>query len=350
MEKRIKIKNILVGDRIRKEFGDIESLAQDIRENGLINPPVVLPADEDGMYTLLAGERRLRAMKSLGWTETEVRIMEVRDAEQELKIEINENKLRKGFSYDEVYESGIKLERVVAAKARERQATSTGGTNPQLRLNSDRAGRTDDEVAKELGIGRDKWRRIKTIIENKEFLDPDEVALWDEGKLSVNKAFQSVKARLAEAEARVAELESKPPEYIEVEVPVTPPDYDEAKVRAEEAESQAAYNKRYADLMESKNKDLREKLVQSQTELKSVKDAIEVAENSQERNVRLTVGLLKSATSSFIEQYGGFVWLADYIESISDKDLNDCINALHALSAWAEQMIINLTKENYNEI
>uniref|UniRef100_UPI00164242F3 ParB N-terminal domain-containing protein n=1 Tax=Bacillus thuringiensis TaxID=1428 RepID=UPI00164242F3 len=54
----IDIKKIKVSDRIRKEFGNIEELANDIKENGLINPPVVTPDHE-----LIAGERRLRACK-----------------------------------------------------------------------------------------------------------------------------------------------------------------------------------------------------------------------------------------------------------------------------------------------
>ncbi len=46
----------------------IESLAENIREHGLIHPISVI-SQEDGTYILLAGERRLRAIKQLGQSE-----------------------------------------------------------------------------------------------------------------------------------------------------------------------------------------------------------------------------------------------------------------------------------------
>lgn len=47
----------------RKEFDDIEGLAQSIRQNGILQPLTVRRTDE--RYQLVAGERRLRAAKLL---------------------------------------------------------------------------------------------------------------------------------------------------------------------------------------------------------------------------------------------------------------------------------------------
>jgi ParB family chromosome partitioning protein len=58
--------------RTNFEFEKIQSLAESIRENGLIHPIVVLRRKEPGdnlPYVLLAGERRLRACKMLNFTE-----------------------------------------------------------------------------------------------------------------------------------------------------------------------------------------------------------------------------------------------------------------------------------------
>ena len=88
----IEIDLIKVNDRIRKDFGNIDQLAQDIKENGLINPILVTPN-----YELIAGERRYRAIKSLGWKTIEVRVMSVRDALHKLKLEISENEYRKDW-------------------------------------------------------------------------------------------------------------------------------------------------------------------------------------------------------------------------------------------------------------
>lgn len=54
-------------DQPRVEFDPVEinSLAESIREQGLIQPIVV--EQHNGHYVLIDGERRLRAVKSLGW-------------------------------------------------------------------------------------------------------------------------------------------------------------------------------------------------------------------------------------------------------------------------------------------
>jgi ParB family chromosome partitioning protein len=64
------ISDIKIGDRHRKDMGDIPALAASIREIGLINPITI---DENGH--LLAGARRLAACKQLGLETIEVRIM-----------------------------------------------------------------------------------------------------------------------------------------------------------------------------------------------------------------------------------------------------------------------------------
>ncbi|EOQ18631.1 ParB N-terminal domain-containing protein [Bacillus cereus] len=110
------INQIKVAERIRKEFGNIEELANDIKENGLINPPVVTPE-----YELIAGERSLRACRYLNYQQIEVRVMSVRDYEHKLKIEIGENEHRKEFTFSERMAWARELERVESAKARERE-------------------------------------------------------------------------------------------------------------------------------------------------------------------------------------------------------------------------------------
>jgi ParB family transcriptional regulator, chromosome partitioning protein len=66
-----KISDITVGERYRKDMGDLDGLAASIADIGLLNPITIAP---DG--TLLAGGRRLAACKKLGWDKVPVRIME----------------------------------------------------------------------------------------------------------------------------------------------------------------------------------------------------------------------------------------------------------------------------------
>jgi N6-adenosine-specific RNA methylase IME4 len=57
------INEIIVGDRHRKQAGDIAALAQNIDEIGLLHPVVIDPAGH-----LIAGARRLMAFQHLGCT------------------------------------------------------------------------------------------------------------------------------------------------------------------------------------------------------------------------------------------------------------------------------------------
>ena len=66
----------------RKVFLDdeLEELAQSIKENGLLQPLLVRPVRvAPGKYELVAGERRLRAVQSLGWKKVPAVTREVDD-------------------------------------------------------------------------------------------------------------------------------------------------------------------------------------------------------------------------------------------------------------------------------
>lgn len=87
------IDQITVGTRLRKDFGDIAGLAESIADHGLLHPLVV---DDDG--TLIAGERRLKALRSLGFAEVPVRRWGQLDARQRQVIELEENLQRKDLT------------------------------------------------------------------------------------------------------------------------------------------------------------------------------------------------------------------------------------------------------------
>ena len=65
--KKIPISKIRKNERIREDLGNIKQFAKLIALIGLLYPIDVCEED-NGTYTLLAGERRLEACKLLGWT------------------------------------------------------------------------------------------------------------------------------------------------------------------------------------------------------------------------------------------------------------------------------------------
>ena len=92
----VDVKSINSSDRLRKDLGDITELAESIKTLGLLQPIVI---KLDG--TLIAGGRRLTAMRSLGWTDIPVTYFEVADEVTLRILEVEENVRRKPMSWQE---------------------------------------------------------------------------------------------------------------------------------------------------------------------------------------------------------------------------------------------------------
>src|SRR5262245_38185093 len=115
------ISGIVVGPRHRRDMGDLGLLAANMAELGLLHPIVVRP---DG--TLIAGERRLRAAKLLGWAEIPATVV---DLDHIARGEFAENAIRKDFTLSEAVAIKRALEPVerAAAKERQREGGRAGG-------------------------------------------------------------------------------------------------------------------------------------------------------------------------------------------------------------------------------
>lgn len=186
----IDIDKIVVNDRIRKDFGDIQELADDIKENGLINPPTI-----NKSYVLLAGERRLKACKALGWTQIEVHMLDTKDEAHDLAVEMSENNMRRNFTGSELAEGIRRQMAIEAARAKERMAE--GGRVGNI---STPSGAARDKAGEAFGISGKQAEKVLYVADNAEMLDPSDFADWDEGKLSTNKAFQRIKEAQRKAE------------------------------------------------------------------------------------------------------------------------------------------------------
>ncbi len=76
----------------RTYMDDVElaELAASIRENGIIQPLIVTQAEQPGQYTLIAGERRLRASRMAGLSSVPVIVREASE-QQRLELALIEN-------------------------------------------------------------------------------------------------------------------------------------------------------------------------------------------------------------------------------------------------------------------
>lgn len=162
------IDSIKVGDRIRKDMGDLDALAENIREHGPLLQPILI--EEDG--TLIAGGRRLAACKRLGRTEIEVYVpAHQNDALERVRKELDENDptLRKDFTPTEMVARGLVLEELEKPAAEERELSGKpSGDSPEGK------GDTREKVGKALGVGGKKYEQAKKVVKAAE--DGDDAA------------------------------------------------------------------------------------------------------------------------------------------------------------------------------
>ena len=105
-----KCRNWKYADRNRFELGSIEELAEDIKQNGQLQPAIVRKIDSlDYAYEVIAGERRWRAAKLAGLKDVPVYIREA-DDQKVLELALLENLQRENLNAIEI---GLSYQRLM---------------------------------------------------------------------------------------------------------------------------------------------------------------------------------------------------------------------------------------------
>ncbi|MFY9869537.1 MAG: ParB N-terminal domain-containing protein [Candidatus Nitrosopolaris sp.] len=110
---QIPIDSIKIGSRFRNDLGDIASLAENIREIGLLHPIVINQNRE-----LICGLRRIEAFKSLVKSEIPAHVVNLDDI---VKGEISENTQRKDFSLEEIIQIKKAVEPEIKTESKKRK-------------------------------------------------------------------------------------------------------------------------------------------------------------------------------------------------------------------------------------
>lgn len=161
---------ILIGDRHRKDMGDLEGLAASIASVGLLHPPVIA---EDGR--LICGERRVLAMRDvLGYPTIPALVLQVSSI---VAGEYAENEIRKNFTPSERVEIGKALE----AQLGERRGRDNREYIPELK-----GRRTTEVAAEKAGFGnRRTYDEAKRVVDRGA---PELVEAMDSGDISIQAA------------------------------------------------------------------------------------------------------------------------------------------------------------------
>jgi len=111
----VRICDIIVGERQRKDFGDMEGLKFSIEQNGLLQP-VVLEPRPDGRFNLIAGGRRLKAHQELERETIQATLRDGLDELSKLELEYEENAQRKNLTMWEEIEAIAKIHKLKKEK------------------------------------------------------------------------------------------------------------------------------------------------------------------------------------------------------------------------------------------
>ncbi len=95
---KIPINQIIIGERLRSDTGDIDVLALNISAHGWVEP-VVVHQIEEHKYELISGYRRILACKRLGYTEIEYVEFERLNPDDKVLLELELNVRRKSLTY-----------------------------------------------------------------------------------------------------------------------------------------------------------------------------------------------------------------------------------------------------------
>jgi ParB family chromosome partitioning protein len=104
---QVPIDDIIVKKRIRRNPGDIESLAESLKRYGQISPIVISKKN-----VLIAGGRRLEAAKFLGWRTISAIVSETAGELARLEMEVEENTQRRDFTMEEIADATKKIYRL----------------------------------------------------------------------------------------------------------------------------------------------------------------------------------------------------------------------------------------------
>lgn len=145
------------------------------------------------------------------------------------------------------------------------------------------------------------------------------------------------------------ELEERPT----VQVKVIPKDYNDLKMKAENADKyrrqSEAYKQDYHN-EQLKSADNMKKVLELQSEIQELKKKMDdiqfgdVGGKSADRALPASVYFC-AGVMNFIRDYGGYVWITDYIDDLPERERNNYIKAIEQIYAWAQIMLNNINEK-----
>ncbi|MGI6025503.1 MAG: ParB/RepB/Spo0J family partition protein [Candidatus Scatomorpha sp.] len=161
--------------QVRDDDPVMQQIAATVRERGVRQPGLVRP-DPEGGYEIVAGHRRFRACELVGLDTMPVIVRGMSDEEAVAELVCSNIQRENVLPSERAWAYKMYLE---AAK---RQGARTDLTSPQIAAKF----RSDDEVAKTLGISGDTLRRVASLTA----LVPALLDMVDNRQIGVSTAYE----------------------------------------------------------------------------------------------------------------------------------------------------------------
>lgn len=169
MERMATISSIDIGERARKDLGDLTELMESIEKLGLLQPPVITTDNK-----LIAGHRRIEACRALGKVAIPVIVAEdIADAVDLLRAERDENTCRKQMLPSELIALGRQIEEAERPKAKAAlkagqeagRAAQRGDTDfvPRNKV-QDEPVDTRHRTASAVGMSAGTYHRVREVV------------------------------------------------------------------------------------------------------------------------------------------------------------------------------------------
>lgn len=186
---KVKITDIKISRRSRKDLGDLGEMMESMSEHGLLHPVVLTPGK-----TLICGRRRLESAKRLGWTQIDCVIT---DADR-LKAERDENMVRKDFTPEEALEIANRITKAeLKAQKQKRKAAKPGEKLPQIGVKI-----IKQKAANDVGYSHGTLDKVSTIVRHAKSEPKKYGDIRNEmnGTGNVSAAYRELKSRLKKEE------------------------------------------------------------------------------------------------------------------------------------------------------
>jgi ParB family transcriptional regulator, chromosome partitioning protein len=176
----INIDDIKITNRIRKDNGEISSLAANISEIGLLHPIVINEANE-----LICGHRRILAFKKLQRKQIPCTTASLASL---ANGEFSENAYRKDFTISEM----VKIKRTLEPEIKREAGIRMKAGKPSFKLGK---GRSTEIIAKALRIGHTSLEKAEKLVDAAE-KQPEKfkqlLEKVDNGKISLEGAYKQI--------------------------------------------------------------------------------------------------------------------------------------------------------------